>query len=83
MRASNIAFDNLRAEMGRQNIGVCDLAASIGANRDTLARKLAKKSPLNLDDAFKIQRAAFPDMDIRYLFAPNQPTALPSNSQSG
>ena len=68
MRASNIAFDNLRAEMSRKNIGVCDLAQVIGVNRDTLARKLSKRSPLNLDEAFEIQRKVFPEMDIRYLF---------------
>lgn len=55
--------------MGRKNIGVCEIAKAIGYNRDTLARKLSRKSPLNLDDAFKIQTIVFPDLDIRYLFA--------------
>lgn len=68
MKKSNIAFNNLRAEMGRQNIGIKDLAMRCGYNRDTLARKLAKKSPLNLDEAFTIQNKVFPDKDIRYLF---------------
>ncbi len=69
MRNNNIAYDNLRAEMARRNIGVGNLAKMCGYNRDTLSRKLSKKSPLNLDDAFKIQRTAFPESDIRYLFA--------------
>lgn len=55
MRASNIAFSNMRAEMSRRNIGICDLAQKIGVNRDTLARKLSKRSPFNLDEAFEIQ----------------------------
>ena len=68
LRSNNIAYDNLRAEMARRNIGVGNLAKMCGYNRDTLSRKLSKKSPLNLDDAFKIQRTAFPESDIRYLF---------------
>lgn len=74
MRNGNVAFDNLRAEMGRKNIGIGDIAAAIGANRDTLARKLSKKSPIYLDEAFKIQQTTFPDLDIKYLFASNHPS---------
>ena len=72
MRPSNIAFDNLRAEMSRKNIGICDLARELGVNRDTLARKLSKKSPLGLEEAFRIQQMLFPGMDIRYLFDTGQ-----------
>ena len=69
MRPNGIAYKNLRAEMGRQNIGIKDLAQACSYNRDTLARKLSMKSPLNLNDAFKIQQTMFPDLDVRYLFA--------------
>lgn len=69
MRANNVVFDNLRAEMGRKNIGIGDIAKAIGINRDTLARKLSGKSPLYLSEAFKIERALFPESDVRYLFA--------------
>lgn len=69
MRQSNIAFDNLRAEMSRKNIGILDMAKGLGCNRDTLSRKLAQKSPLNLDEAFMIQRLFFPELDVKYLFA--------------
>lgn len=68
MRASNVAFSNLRAEMGRKNIGVVEMANRLGCNRDTLARKLSRKSPLNLDEAFDIQQKIFPDLDVAYLF---------------
>lgn len=67
-RKNNIAFKNLRAEMGRNNIGIKDIAEVCGFNRDTLARKLSKKTPLNLDEAFRIQSKVFPDKEIRYLF---------------
>lgn len=73
MRNGNIAFDNLRAEMGRKNVGIRDLAKAIGVNRDTLARKLSKKSPIYLDEAFRIQQTMFPDLDIKYLFASDPP----------
>ena len=37
-------------------------------NRDTLARKLARKAPLNLDEAFKISKTFFPDRPIEFIF---------------
>ena len=68
MRRSNIAFDNLRAEMSRKNIGITEMARILDVNRDTLARRLACKSRISLRDAFAIQRIFFPESDIRYLF---------------
>ena len=68
MRKSNIAFDNLRMAMEERNILLKDIAESCGYNRDTLARKLSKKTPINLDEAFEIQRTMFPDLDVLYLF---------------
>lgn len=69
MRSSGVAFDNLRAEMSRRNLRIGDMAQRLGYNRDTLSRKLSKKSPLNLDEAFAIQKEFFPTLDIRYLFS--------------
>lgn len=69
MQNSNIAFANLRAEMSRRNIGVVEMARRLGWNRDTLARKLSKRSSINLDEAFMIQQTFFPSMDVKYLFA--------------
>lgn len=57
--------------MGRKNIGVVELSEQIGSNRDTLARRLSGKSQMTLDVAFRIQRNAFPEADIKYLFAPD------------
>ncbi len=68
MRASNIAFANLRAEMSRRNIGVVKMARDLGWNRDTLARKLSRRSQINLDEAFLIQQTFFPELDVKYLF---------------
>ena len=68
MRKSNIAFDNLRAVMEERNVLLKDIAASCGYNRDTLARKLSKKSAIKLDEAFNIQRTMFPDLDVFFLF---------------
>ena len=68
MRPSNIAYPNLRAEMGRKNLGVVEMADGLKCNRDTLARKLSKKSQISLTDAFNIQEMYFPEFDVRYLF---------------
>ena len=69
MRSSTIAYPNLRAEMSRKNIGVVELAEGTNSNRDTLARKLSKKSQLTLADAFNIQQQFFPEQTVEYLFA--------------
>lgn len=75
MRKPNIAYENLRAEMARLNIGIGDVAEGCGYNRDTLARKLSKKSPINLDEAFRIQQKFFPNSDLWYLFATAESSA--------
>ena len=68
MGRSCISYENLRAEMGRKNITIKDMASLCGYSRDRLARKLSKKTPLNLAEAFQIQQKVFPDKDIYYLF---------------
>lgn len=69
MKSNSIAYPNLRAEMGRKGVGISDIASALNFNRDTLSRKLSKKSPIYLNEAFEIQVNLFPDCDIRYLFA--------------
>ena len=68
MGRSCISYENLRAEMGRKNITIKDMARLCRQSRDRLARKLSKKTPLNLAQAFQIQQKVFPDKDIYYLF---------------
>lgn len=65
---SNIEFSNLRAEMARKGVTVQEIADLIGVNRDTVSRKLSRKSPLNLSEAFVIERTFFPGLGISYLF---------------
>lgn len=69
---SNISYPNLRAEMARRNISVKQLAETLGVNRDTVTRKLSKRSPLYLDEAFQISKILFPDIDFNYLFENQQ-----------
>lgn len=68
MKHSKIMFENLRAEMARKNITIKEIAKTIGVNRDTLGKKFSGKSPLNLDEAFLIQKRFFPDTEIQLLF---------------
>lgn len=67
-KANRIAYENLRAEMGRKNLTIGGIAETIGMNRETLGRKLARKCPLKLNEAFQIMRACFPDSSIEYIF---------------
>ena len=68
VKANKIAYRNLRAEMGRNNIGIGEMAKDLRCNRDTLSRKLSGKSPITLEEAFEIQQRFFPDEDVNYLF---------------
>ena len=68
MITPTIKYENMRVEMARKGIGVQDIAKCLDKNRDTVGRKLARKSPLQLDEAFIIRDTFFPDCDISYLF---------------
>ena len=69
MKQNKIAYPNLRAEMSRKGLTIGDLSAAVSINRDTLSRKLSRKAPLSLREAFHIQTTVFPGLDIRYLFS--------------
>jgi hypothetical protein len=69
MKPNSIAYPNLRAEMSRKGITLGDLSEAVNIGRDTLSRKLSRKSPLSLREAFYIQSTVFPGLDIRYLFS--------------
>lgn len=68
MKQAGVMYANLRSEMGRKRLAIKDIAEAIKMNRDTLSRKLSGKSPLYLDEAIKIQRACFSDIDVLTLF---------------
>ena len=68
MKTPTIKYENMRVEMARKGIGVQDIAKCLDKNRDTVGRKLARKSPLQLDEAFIIRDTFFADCDISYLF---------------
>ena len=55
--------------MARAGLTIGDLSATVSINRDTLSRKLSRKAPLSLREAFHIQMTVFPGLDIRYLFS--------------
>lgn len=69
MIQGTIAFPNLRAEMARRNLTISAMSAEMGKNRDTLSRKLSRKSPIYLDEAMDITDRFFPEHDVGYLFA--------------
>lgn len=65
---SNIHYVNLRAEMARGNIGIGQMANALHISRDTMARKLAGRSPLHLDEAFRLRDRFFPACSVEALF---------------
>ncbi len=68
MAKTNIAFQNLRAEMARNNIAIKDMAKVVGVTRETMSNKLSRKTSINLDEAFLIVSKCFPGTDIWLLF---------------
>lgn len=65
----NIYFSNLRAEMGRHQLSIQDIANKTGMNRDTLSRKLSRKTPIALDEAFMIADIFPENNSLQYLFS--------------
>lgn len=59
MAKTNIAFQNLRAEMARNNIAIKDMAKVVGVTRETMSNKLSRKTSINLDEAFLIVQNVF------------------------
>lgn len=62
-------YPNLAAECARKGIKQKDIARVIDTRRiATVSAKLSGKSPLLIDEAFKIQSAFFPNCTLDYLF---------------
>ena len=68
MKRNRVMYENVRVEMARNNLTILDIAQRVGMNRETHSRKLSGRSPLNLNEAFDIQRECFPNEDVRVLF---------------
>lgn len=59
---------NLLAEMARREISMKQLSAIAGINERTAYNKTREISQFTLDEALKIQKQLFPELDIKYLF---------------
>ena len=81
MPTAKIAYSNLKAEMARKNIYIQDIANILGVSRDTAGRKLSRKNPLSLDEAFVIVRSFFPDQEVCYLFSEAASETQPTNQE--
>jgi hypothetical protein len=68
MKETTVAYRNLLAKMQSKGISVGQVGQCMRCNRDTVTRRLARKTPLSLADAARIRRKLFPECDIEYLF---------------
>lgn len=68
MAKEKIAFKNLKIVMKRKNIAVNDIAKAVGVTKGMMKNKLARKTEINLDEAFLIVSKCFPENDIWFLF---------------
>ena len=61
-------YPNVNAEMARHNITQAMLADEINVTKSTMSLKLSGKSPITLDEAFKIKDALMTRLTIDALF---------------
>lgn len=67
-------YPNLAAELARKGLKQKDLAPALSTTRTaTVSNKLTGKSPLLIDEAFKIQATFFPEHSLDYLFKRDDP----------
>lgn len=65
----NGVYVNLKAEMARFGIKQIDLANLLKVREATISEKMNGKSVFDLDEAFKIKLAFFPNLSLDYLFS--------------
>lgn len=61
-------YSNLRVEMYKKNVTVTDIAKALKKRRSTVGDKINGKYRMNVDEAFAIKAAFFPESSIDYLF---------------
>jgi plasmid maintenance system antidote protein VapI len=65
----NNLLRNLKAEMVRSDVKPKDIAALLEVRDATVYDKLNGHYGFSFDEALKIKRRYFPDLDLEYLFA--------------
>ncbi len=61
-------FNNLKAEMVRNEIKQTEIATSLGISDKTMSNKMNGKSEFTRNEMFLIKRDFFPTYSIDYLF---------------
>ena len=59
---------NLKAEMARRGVMCIDLANLLGVRPATISAKISCKSQFSFEEAQRIQRSYFPNLELEYLF---------------
>lgn len=63
-----MAYGNLKAEMGRRDITIEEIARIIGVHRNSASNKINGPSSFSIEEAMAIKSKFFPDLDYKYLF---------------
>jgi len=66
-------YNNLRAEMARNNVTVGNLAEILNVRYATVSDKLNGRFRFYYDEAIKIRNHFFPDCSLEYLFEAKEP----------
>ena len=61
-------YRNLNAEIARNGLTKMDLAKYLGVRSATVYDKMKGKYSFTLDEAFRIKKKFFPDLELEYLF---------------
>ena len=68
-KVKEMAYSNLKAEMGRKNVTIEAVAKILEIHRNSVANKLNGTSSFTIEEAMKIKNTFFPNLEYRYLFA--------------
>ena len=63
-----MAYPNLKAEMGRNDVSIESLAKALKIHRNSVAYKLNKDGAFSIEEADTIQKQFFPNIPLTVFF---------------
>lgn len=63
-----MAYSNLKAEMGRNDVTIEEIAKGLGIHRNSASNKINGPSSFSIEEAILVREKFFPDKTLDYLF---------------
>lgn len=68
MEVNKLAYRNLKAEMGRKDVTIEAISKELGVHRNSVSNKINGTSSFSIEEAMRIKKKFFPDLEYCYLF---------------